>query len=90
MVGWHHRLEGHLSEKAPGVSDDRKAWRAAVHRVVKDRTRLSDLTETGRKEYQELDLTGQFIPEYQLGLEMQFYPNISNALWMALGTGSLI
>ena len=21
MVGWHHRLDGHVSEQAPGVGD---------------------------------------------------------------------
>ena len=39
------------SEQAPGVSDDREAWRAAVHGVSKSRTRLSDLAETGIREY---------------------------------------
>ena len=30
MVGWHQRLIGHEFEQAPGVGDDREAWRAAV------------------------------------------------------------
>ena len=42
MVGWHHRLNGHESEQAPGVGDGQEAWRAAVHGVAKSRTRLSD------------------------------------------------
>ena len=42
MVGWHHRLDAHEFEYAPGVSDEREAWRAAVHRIVKSWTRLSD------------------------------------------------
>ena len=54
MVGWHHRLKGHEFEQAPGDSEgdmslskllelvmDREAWRGAVHRVEKSRTRLS-------------------------------------------------
>ena len=36
MLGWHHRLDGHESEQAPGVGD-REAWRAAVHGVAKSR-----------------------------------------------------
>ena len=37
IVGWHHRLNGHEFEQAPGVGD-REAWYAAVHRVAKGRT----------------------------------------------------
>ena len=39
MVGWHHRLDGHESEQAEGVGDDREAW-CAVHGLAK-----SDTTE---------------------------------------------
>ena len=42
MVGWHHRLNGHEFEWTPGVVKDREAWHAAVHRLTKSRTRLSD------------------------------------------------
>ena len=45
MVGWHHRLDGHEFEQAPGVGDDREAWRGAVHGITKSRTWLSDWTE---------------------------------------------
>ena len=41
MVGWHHQLNGHESEQAPGVGDGQEAWRAAVHGVTKSWTRLS-------------------------------------------------
>ena len=34
MVGWHHRLDEHEFEQAPGVGDDREAWCAAVHGVT--------------------------------------------------------
>ena len=41
MVGWHHRLNGHEFEQAPG---DGEGWRlcAAVHRVSESQTQLSD------------------------------------------------
>ena len=42
MAGWHHQLNGHEFEQAPGVMLDREAWRAAVHEVSKCRTWLSD------------------------------------------------
>ena len=42
MVGWHHRLNGQESEQAPGDSEGRGAWRAAVHGVTMCWTRLDD------------------------------------------------
>ena len=42
MVGWHHRLDGHEFEQAPGVGNGLEAWRAAVHGVAKSQTQLSD------------------------------------------------
>ena len=38
MVGWHHRLDGHELEQAPGVGDGQEVWRAAVHEVAKSQT----------------------------------------------------
>ena len=40
--GSHHPLNGHEFELALGVMMDREDWRAAVHEVAKNRTRLSD------------------------------------------------
>ena len=40
MVGWHHQLDGHEFEQAPGVGWE--AWRAAVHEVTRSWTRPSD------------------------------------------------
>ena len=39
MVGWHHQVDGHEFEQAPGVGV-REAWHAAVHGVTQ-----SDTTE---------------------------------------------
>ena len=38
LVGWHHQLDGHEFEQAPGVGMDREAWRAAVHGVANSQT----------------------------------------------------
>ena len=42
MVGWHHQLNGHEFDQLQEIVKDTEAWRAAVHRVAKSRTRLSD------------------------------------------------
>ena len=38
LVGWHHQLDGHESEQAPGDSEGQEAWCVAVHQVTKSRT----------------------------------------------------
>ena len=36
MVGWHHQLSGHEFSNSRGQeNNDREAWHAAVHGVVK-------------------------------------------------------
>ena len=42
MVGWHHQLDGHEFEQAPGDSEGQGSLCAAVHGVAKSQTRLSD------------------------------------------------
>ena len=44
MSGWHHWLDGRVSELQELVMD-REAWRAAIHGVAKSWTRLNDWTE---------------------------------------------
>ena len=41
MVGWHHQLDGCLSELRELVMD-RDAWSTVVHGVTESQTRLSD------------------------------------------------
>ena len=41
MAGWHHQLDGRVSELRE-LAMDREAWRAVIHGVTKSRTRLSD------------------------------------------------
>ena len=43
MVGWHHPLNGHEFEQAPGVSDGHmEVWRVPVPGVTKSQTPLSN------------------------------------------------
>ena len=42
LVGWHHRLDGHEFEQAPGDSEDWEAQHATVHEVAKSWTQLSN------------------------------------------------
>ena len=37
MIGWHHRLNGHEFEQAPGDCEGQGSWSAAVHGVAKSR-----------------------------------------------------
>ena len=45
MAGWHHRLDGVSLSELWELVMDREAWRAAIHGVTKNWTRLSDWTE---------------------------------------------
>ena len=40
MAGWHHRLDGRLSELRELVMD-REAWRAAIHGVAESTEQLN-------------------------------------------------
>ena len=42
MVGWHHRLNGHEFEQAPGDREGQRSLHAVVHGVTKSWTRLND------------------------------------------------
>ena len=41
MVGWHHKLDEHEFEQAPGVGDGQGTL-TCVHGVAKSQTQLSD------------------------------------------------
>ena len=41
MVGWHHQLNGHEFEQAPGDDEGQRSL-AAVHGMAKSQTRLSN------------------------------------------------
>ena len=45
MIGWHHRLDGHEFEQAPGVCDGQGSLMCCSPWVAKSRTWLSDWTE---------------------------------------------
>ena len=42
MVGWHHRLDSMSLSELQELVMVREAWSAAVHRVTKSQTQLSD------------------------------------------------
>ena len=42
MVRWHHQLNGYEFEQTPGDGEKQGSLHAAVHRVTKNWTRLSD------------------------------------------------
>ena len=42
IVGWHHRLDGHEFEQAPGVGDGQRGLACCGYGVAKSQTRLSD------------------------------------------------
>ena len=42
MVGWHHQLDGHEFEQAPGVGDGQGSLACCSHGVTKSRTQLND------------------------------------------------
>ena len=42
MPGWHHSLDDMSLSEPWELVIDREAWRAAIHRVAKSQTRLSD------------------------------------------------
>ena len=45
VVGWHHQLNGHEFEQAPGVGDGQGSMESFAHGVAKSWTRLSDWIE---------------------------------------------
>ena len=42
MVGWHHQLDGHEFNQAPGVGEGQEGLVCCSHGVAKSQTLLSD------------------------------------------------
>ena len=51
MVGWYHLLSDMSLNKLQEIVKDREAWSAAVYRVTKTKTKISDWTTTVQKEH---------------------------------------
>ena len=49
MVEWHHQTNGHESEQILEDSEDREVWCAAIHRVARSWTQLSNRRITTTK-----------------------------------------
>ena len=49
MTGWHHQLNGHEFEQAPGDGKGREAWRAVCPEVSNSQTWLGNWTTAQRK-----------------------------------------
>ena len=41
MIGWHHGLDGHEFEQAPGIGDEQGSLECCSHGVAKSRTDLA-------------------------------------------------
>ena len=52
-VGWHHWLDRHVLEQAPGVGDGQGSLVGTAHRVAKSQTWLGDWTELTSYEHSE-------------------------------------
>ena len=61
MVGWHHRLNGHEFEQAPGVGDGQGGLACEVHRVTISQTQLSDQTEHPKCRFKIIKIIGEII-----------------------------
>ena len=59
MVGWHHCLNGHEFEQAPGDGDGQEAWRAAAPGVTKSWTRLTEQQQLDGPEFEQIPGDGE-------------------------------
>ena len=66
MVGWHHWLDGHEFEQAPGVGDGQRSLACCSPWVTKSQTQQSDGTELN-------SCTGRWIPIHFTTREVPIY-----------------
>ena len=59
MVGWHHQLDGHKFEQAPGVGDGQGSLVCCSPWVTKSQTRLSNGTKPTVSEKHVLMFSGK-------------------------------
>ena len=50
MVGWHHRLDGHEFEQAPGVGDGQGSLACCSPRVCKE-SEATELTDANHRSF---------------------------------------
>ena len=61
MVRWHHQLNGHEFKQTEEIVKDREAWRAAVHGIAKNWTRMNKRVQNTLDYLVIADLNGRHL-----------------------------
>ena len=61
MVGWHHRLDGHEFDQAPGYDEGHGSLACCSPWVAKSRTRRNDRTELNSIQYKQLSCSKSLV-----------------------------